>query len=97
MYGFWCVQRLICGFIFWRLDILLVPAMLYSWSWLSSFTTQHSFAVPHNVYRPAAMEPSGKPVPTSDSLALPLRDQSVFYYEGIMAAILEALASRRRR
>lgn len=56
-----------------------------------ALTIQYSFAVPHNVVPPIS-EPSGKPVPASDSLAFPLRNQSVFDYKDVVAAIQEARA-----
>jgi hypothetical protein len=56
-----------------------------------ALTIQYSFAVPHNVVPPVS-EPSGKPVPTSDSLTFPLKDQGVFDYKDVVAAIQEARA-----
>ena len=56
-----------------------------------ALTIQYSFAIPHNVVPPVS-EPSGKPVPASDSLAFPLRDRGVgvFDYKDVVAAIQEA-------
>ena len=56
-----------------------------------ALTIQYSFAVPRNVVPPVS-EPSGKPVPASDSLAFPLRDRGVdvFDYKDVVAAIQEA-------
>lgn len=56
-----------------------------------ALTIQYSFAITHNVVPPVS-EPSGKPVPASDSLAFPLRDRSVFNYKDVVAAIQEARA-----
>jgi hypothetical protein len=54
-----------------------------------ALTIQYSFAVPHDVVPPVS-EASGKPIPTSDSLAFPLKDRSVFDYKHVVVAIQEA-------
>ena len=57
-----------------------------------ALTIQYSFAIPPNVVPPVS-EPSSKsskPIPASDSLAFPLKDQGVFDYNNVVAAIQEA-------
>jgi hypothetical protein len=56
-----------------------------------ALTIQYSFAVPHNVVPPVS-EQSGKPIPTSDSLAFPLKGQGMLDYKDVVAAIQEARA-----
>ena len=56
-----------------------------------ALTIQYAFAVPHNVVQPVS-EPSGKPIPASDSLAFPLKAQGVFNYKDVVAAIQEVKA-----
>jgi len=57
-----------------------------------ALTIQYSFAVPHNVVVQPVSEPSGKPIPASDSLAFPLKAQGVFNYKDVVAAIQEVKA-----
>jgi hypothetical protein len=71
-----------------RSDVWHAPSLVLAMS-ARALTIHYSFVVPHDVIPPVSKQ-TGKPISASDSLAFPLKDQGVFDYKGVVAAIQEA-------